>query len=183
MNIIKLSFLLALLCLCSACQTATNTNSTAQQSTVVANTEPVSKPKIKHSLGIIGSIEPIYILPIKSSFQARIDTGAETSSLDVDDYHIFERDGVKWVSFIITNNMTGEKQSFEVRQKRRISVKRINKNESRPIVMLNIKFGGKIIKAEFSLAKREKFEYQVLVGRNILNGRAIVDPSISNTLR
>ena len=181
MNIIKLSFLFALLCLCSACQTSTNT--TTQPSTPAVNVEPVSKPQIKHSLGIIGAVEPIYILPMKSSFQARIDTGAETSSLDVDDYHIFERDGVKWVSFDITNNMTGERQSFEVKQKRRISVKRINKNESRPIVMLNIKFGGKIIKAEFSLAKREKFEYQVLVGRNILNGRAIVDPSISNTLR
>ena len=49
--------------------------------------------------------------------------------------------------------------------------------------MMNIKFGGEIINAQFSLAEREKFIYQGLVGRNILTGRAIVDTSISNTLK
>ena len=47
---------------------------------------------------------------------------------------------------------------------------------------MDIKFGGQIIKEKFSLADREKFEYQALIGRNILTGRAIVDTSLSNTL-
>ena len=42
--------------------------------------------------------------------------------------------------------------------------------------------GDEIIDAEFTLNDRSKFEYQVLIGRNILNGRFIIDPSIENTL-
>ena len=48
---------------------------------------------------------------------------------------------------------------------------------------MNIKMGNEIIKAEFSLAHRDRFEYQGLIGRNILTGRAVVDTSIENTLR
>ena len=65
---------------------------------------------------------------------------------------------------------------------RKTTIKRINEHEKRIVVMMDVKFGNEIINAEFSLADREKFEYQALIGRNIISGRAIVDPSISNTL-
>ena len=48
---------------------------------------------------------------------------------------------------------------------------------------MSVKFGGEIINTQFSLAERDKFVYQGLVGRNILTGRAIVDTSVSNTLK
>ena len=64
-----------------------------------------------------------------------------------------------------------------------VTITRIHKSEKRPSVMMDVNFGGQIIKARFSLADREKFEYQALVGRNILTGRAIVDTALSNTLR
>ena len=165
--------------LISACQTPAEPQSVE----VVQTIEVKTKPEVKHPLGIIGATEPIYILPDTSPFQARIDTGAEVSSIDVDEYHIFERDGVKWVSFKIKHNTTGKMQVFEKKRHRRVSIRRAGKNESRPSVLLDAKFGGKIIKAEFTLAQREKFDYQVLVGRNILTGRAIVDTSLANTLR
>ena len=142
-----------------------------------------SQPVVKHPLGIIGAVEPIYILPMSTPFQARIDTGAETSSLDVDEYHYFERDGEKWVSFQITNSANGKSQKFEKRLQRRVAIRRIKSNEKRPIVKLDVKFGGKVINAEFTLAKREKFDYQVLIGRNIITGRAVIDTALSNTLR
>lgn len=176
----KLLFMCSLLALSCACKSQPEPE---EIPTVIQTIEVKAKPAIKHPLGIIGAVEPVYILPSTTAFQARIDTGAETSSLDVDEYHIFERDGVKWVSFKITNNLTGKTETYEKKRHRRISVRRVNKNESRPSVMLDIKFGGKIIKAEFTLAKREKFDYQVLIGRNVLTGRAIVDTSLSNTLR
>ena len=48
---------------------------------------------------------------------------------------------------------------------------------------MDVKFGGKIMKSQFSLADREKFDYQGLIGRNILTGLAVVDTSLSNTLK
>ena len=48
---------------------------------------------------------------------------------------------------------------------------------------MDIKLGQEVItNVRFNLAKRDKFEYQALIGRNILTGRAMVDTSRSNTL-
>ena len=146
----------------------------------VSTTEEVVVEKAH--LPIIGEVEPIYFLPMKSPFAARIDTGATTSSLDCQDVEYFERDGEKWVSFVLVNEENGEIHRFEKKVVRTTSIKRINKHEKRVVVEMDVKFGNEIINAEFSLADREKFEYQALIGRNIISGRAIVDPAISNTL-
>ena len=119
---------------------------------------------------------------MKTPFEARIDTGAENSSIDVNNLRVFERDGEKWVSFTVKNEQNGEVHRFEKKIERITSIKRIHKDEKRYIVTLDVKFGDQIINAKFSLANREKFEYQVLIGRNILTGRAIVDTSLSHTL-
>lgn len=133
-------------------------------------------------LEIIGGVEPVYFLPLKTPISSRIDTGAETSSVDVDNIRPFERDGEKWVAFKITNNQTGESHYFEKRLVRKTTIRRIHKDEQRYVVDMDVKIGDDLINAEFSLAKRDKFSYQGLIGRNILNGRFIVDPSLEDTL-
>ena len=137
----------------------------------------------KTPLRIIGAVEPVYFLPMKSPFISRIDTGAETSSIDADAVKKFERDGEKWVSFDLVNRETGERHHFEKRIKRQPTVKRINGSEERIVVLMDIRLGGEIVKEEFSLAHRDRFNYQGLIGRNILTGRVMVDTSLSNTLR
>lgn len=163
--------------MCSACQ-----NNQIKTPQIVPAVEVKQPETPKHSLGIIGATEPIYILPMKSPFYARIDTGAENSALDVSNLRTFERDGEKWVAFTMTNRETGEKHRFEKEVERHTTIKRINEHEKRVVVEMDVKFGSEIIKEKFSLADRSKFEYQVLVGRNILTGRAIVDTSLENTL-
>lgn len=143
----------------------------------------VEVPQVKQTkLGVIGAVEPVYFLPMKSPFEARIDTGAENSSVDVTSLKTFERDGEKWVSFILTNDDTGETHRFEKKVVRQTVIKRKHQDEKRLVVNMDVKFGSEIITAVFSLADREKFEYQALIGRNILTGRAIVDTSVSHTL-
>lgn len=132
---------------------------------------------------VIGAVEPIYILPMKSPFYARIDTGATTSSIDVEEFNDFERDGDRWVSFSLVNKNTGEKYTYEKPRVKGVRIKRIGEQERRPVVEMDVKMGGEKFKALFTLADREDFEYQALIGRNILSGRAIVDVSISNTLK
>ena len=133
-------------------------------------------------LAIIGGVEPFYLLPMKTPFAARIDTGAETSSIDVENLTPFERDGEKWVSFTMINKQNGETHTFEKRIIRRTRIRRINKDEHRYVVKMDIKIGKEIINAEFSLADREKFDYQGLIGRNVINGRFLIDSSLDNTL-
>ncbi len=141
------------------------------------------KEKIYYPLGIIGEVEPTYLRDMESVFPARIDTGAETSSIDAQNVKEFERDGESWVSFDIENRATKEKKSFEKKIVRKTTIKRQQGgDEKRVTVNIEIKMGNQYFNKEFTLANREKFEYQVLIGRNILNGLAVVDVGIKNSL-
>ena len=146
----------------------------------VSTTEEVVVEKAH--LPIIGEVEPIYFLPMKSPFAARIDTGATTSSLDCQDAQYFERDGEKWVAFKLKNRKTGEEHVFEKKVERSFKVKRAGKDESRKAIKMDVKMGGEVFSAVFSIADRSNFDYQGLVGRNILTGRFLVDTSTSYTL-
>ena len=141
----------------------------------VSTTEEVVVEKAH--LPIIGEVEPIYFLPMKSPFAARIDTGATTSSLDCQDVEYFERDGEK-----LKNRKTGEEHVFEKKVERSFKVKRAGKDESRKAIKMDVKMGGEVFSAVFSIADRSNFDYQGLVGRNILTGRFLVDTSTSYTL-
>jgi len=136
----------------------------------------------KAHLPIIGEVEPIYFLPMKSPFLARIDTGATTSSLDCRDVEYFERDGERWVTFKLKNRKTGEEHVFEKKVERSFKVRRAGEDERRKAVKMDVKMGKEVFSAVFSIADREQFDYQGLIGRNILTGRYIVDTSTSYTL-
>lgn len=136
----------------------------------------------KAHLPIIGEVEPVYFLPMKSPFYARIDTGATTSALDCQNVEYFERDGEKWVAFKLKNRKTGEEHLFEKKIERTYKVRRVGEDESRKAVKMDVKMGGETFSAVFSIADRSGFDYQGLIGRNILTGRFIVDTSTSYTL-
>lgn len=149
-----------------------NVNTTTTQEVVVE----------KAHLPIIGEVEPIYFLPIKSPFNARIDTGAAISSLDCENIEYFERDGEKWVTFKLVNKKSGEEHVFEKKIESAYRIRRINEDEHRKAVKMDVKMGGETFTTTFTLADRSDFDYQGLVGRNILTGRFIVDTSTSYTL-
>lgn len=139
-------------------------------------------PNKNITLPIVGGVESLYIPPFEISFQARMDTGAETSSIDATNIKPFERDGEKWVSFNITNRKNGQIHHFKKPIIRKTTIVRTLKEEKRYVVLFDIKMGNEIINAEFTLNNRSKFDYQVLIGRNIINGRYLIDSSIENTL-
>ena len=171
-------WLLLLICLVSACQ-----SKQVIVPAVVHNVETTKEVVVnKAHLPIIGEVEPIYFLPMKSPFYARIDTGATTSSLDCKDVEPFERDGEKWIAFKLVNRKTGEEHVFEKKIERAFKVRRFGDDERRKAVKMDVKMGGETFSAIFSIADRENFDYQGLIGRNILTGRFIVDTSTSYTL-
>lgn len=131
---------------------------------------------------IIGAIEPIYLLPVKESFLARVDTGAQISSIGVSSLRKFKKDGQKWISFELKDPLSNETIVFEKQIAGYMKITRSQKNENRIKVLMDIRFGNKTFQTEFTLADRKKFKYQVLIGRNILTNAYIVDTSLSNTL-
>ena len=113
---------------------------------------------------------------------ARIDTGAETASLDARNIKIFERDGKRWVRFEILHPESGEPIELERRLKRTVSILQASapEPERRPVIQLDITMGEINQTAEFSLSDRSHLDYQVLVGRNILQDVMVVDVSKKN---
>ena len=174
----KKILLMSLVLLVSSCQTKQ-----VVVPAVVHNIQTTKEIVVnKAHLPIIGEVEPIYFLPMKSPFLARIDTGATTSSIDAKDIVYFERDGERWVTFKLVNRKTKEEHVFEKKIERSFKVKRAGDDERRKAVKMEIKMGKEVFNAFFSLADRESFDYQGLIGRNVLTGRFIVDTSTSYTL-
>lgn len=137
----------------------------------------------KYPLGIIGEVETVRLPDFKSSFEARVDTGATTCSIDAFDIKNFERDGRKWVSFKIKSRTSGEQKSFELPVVRIVPIKRHGMpDQQRFSVMLNVKMGHLTLEREFTLADRSSFDYQILLGRNLLSGIAVVDVTRKNSI-
>src|SRR5690606_21672073 len=50
-------------------------------------------------------------------------------------------------------------------------------SEERPVIKTPVSIGGKMFEIELTLANRDTMEYRMLLGREAINGRYLVDPS------
>jgi len=132
---------------------------------------------------IVGRAEIVKICPEGILFRAKLDTGADHSSLDASNIIEFERDGVKWVRFKVVN-FRGEKRIFEKRLIRYATIKRKRQPPvERPVVLLSICVGAHFKEVEFNLTDRTGFSYKMLVGCSFMEGVCIVDPAKKFTSR
>lgn len=144
--------------------------------------EAVNCPEIEstHDIGeqiIIGAVEEVQLPDQKISLNARIDTGATTTSINAQNIKKFERDGKKWVKFEI-HNEKGKLASIEKPVSRMVNIKRHGaEDQIRYAVKLKLKLGKINIVSEVTLADRSKFTFPLLIGRSFLTDMAIVDVS------
>jgi hypothetical protein len=137
------------------------------------------KPEVYNSkYQRIGQVEYVDIMPLGFRQKGRIDTGAETSSIDAQDIIEFERDGRPWVKFVVKDRNTGEAVELRAPVRRTVLIKQHGvDNVRRQVITLTLAIGGMKDDVEVTLADRENFEYPILIGRNFLQGRALVDVS------
>ncbi|MCC6922765.1 MAG: ATP-dependent zinc protease [Nitrosomonas sp.] len=132
---------------------------------------------------ILGGLEYIYLDPPGIILSARIDTGAQTSSLNALDMVEFERDGKPYVKFNIVDPNTGEKIELTRRIRGHTKIKKhVTESQRRPIVSLRVKLGDLDEHISFTLIDRSKFKQQALIGRNFLRDLAVVDVSKEYTV-
>jgi len=131
---------------------------------------------------IAGLIEKVRIGKPGVEFQAKLDTGADISSIDAIDITAEERGGAKWLRFTVVR-VDNERISLSGEFVRYSKVKRIGGAVGRrPVVLLELCVGSVSRLTEVSLADRKGFDYDVLVGRNFLNGHFMVDPARDHAL-
>jgi hypothetical protein len=130
---------------------------------------------------ILGAVEKVEVESIKKEFNTRIDTGATTSSLSAKEIKAFERDGNKWVRFLIADDSISDNESLWIEAPliRYAHVKQSNSDlvERRPVVEQWIKLGSNRFKAQFTLTDRSHMSHPILIGREFIKDIAIVDVS------
>ena len=107
---------------------------------------------------IIGLTEDVTIFnkakKKQKKLKARIDTGAENSSMDA-----------RLAAELILGPITKMKL-----------IKSAHGNKMRPVMNAEIKLAGKKMKSGFTLADRSHLKYRVLIGQDILKHGFLIDP-------
>jgi len=137
----------------------------------------------KLDLPIIGEVEKVMVHPSDLQYEARIDTGAESSSIHAEKIQLIERDGKQFVQFSLLNPKTNELVELERRFQRTVLIKQKDgEPERRFVVKLWLTLGEIKERVDVTLSNRADFTYPLLVGRNLLTDTAIVDVSRRHTI-
>ena len=125
----------------------------------------------------LGWVEKVRLYPGGLILQAKLDSGAEFCSLNASDLTEFTRQGQKWVKFQVTNHL-GQTQTFEAPVRRLAKIKRRGGGfHRRPVVKLGLCLGNLFEEVEVNLADRTGFIYPLLIGRNFMRGKLVIDPA------
>lgn len=114
---------------------------------------------------------------------AKIDTGAYTSSLHVKRIRPIEKDGKPWVKFKLAHphHPAFNNKEFTLPVFAHKNIKNsFGQSELRYVVHTPVVLFGKQYMAEFSLTDRSKMDCPVLIGRKLLYRKFLVDVTQKN---
>lgn len=132
---------------------------------------------------VVGRSEWVGLPQVGTYLKARIDSGANTSSLSATDITPFERDGESWVRFklalteddVVVDDVRDT--WIERPVERRVRILQAAGDESRPVISLMMTLGPVQESVEFTLNDRTHLTYPVLLGRRFLMDIAVIDVS------
>jgi len=125
---------------------------------------------------MVGAVEEVILLPWGVRLPARIDTGAAKSSLDSRELAI--RDNM--VEFRLPEQYGGLQLRLPIIEWR--DVLSPYGRERRPVVELEFCIGSKRIRNKVNLTNRSMVKYPLILGRNFLRGKFVVDVKRSKML-
>lgn len=114
--------------------------------------------------------------------KAKVDTGARTSSLHAFDIEWFDRSGEPWVRFEVhpwqrstTDAVPVEAAVIATRDVKSSS----GAAEHRPVVRTTLLVASTPVTAEITLTRRDEMGFRMLIGREAIRNRFVVDPGVS----
>lgn len=148
-----------------------------------AETTAVARPVSPDPSQVYGWREKILIDGIEGKIYAKLDTGAYTSSIHAEETELFERDGKKWVRFIVTEPRMKDSPRVRI-EARLVRIARIKnpggESETREVVRLAFKIGERKLRGDFTLNNRSNMLSAVLIGRTTIRELGWIDPSRTN---
>ncbi|MCQ2042390.1 RimK/LysX family protein [Stutzerimonas kunmingensis] len=134
----------------------------------------------------LGWVERGRVLPEEVTVKFKLDTGALTSSMHAEDIEYFERDGDEWVRFDLDleDIERGKlvKSRIERKLHRELTVRGAGGKEDRPVVLMKVCIGERLLEEQFSLRDRDEMHYPVLLGRRTLEKLGPVDSARTFTI-
>lgn len=141
---------------------------------------------MKHNKITVGALEVCDLPQLEiTKLHMRVDTGAQTSSLHVDNIEEFKKDGQLWVSFDIHPDV--HNVATVVRRQAKVHDTRVVKSSSgdkqqRHVIETQIVLGGQSWAIYLTLTDRSSMTYLMLLGRQAMQDRILVDPSVEYIL-
>jgi hypothetical protein len=131
---------------------------------------------------IMGFVERVAISDTGFSVKARLDTGAQTSSLDAHNIQRFRRGERRYVRFDVLEPETNDLVTLE---RPLVRIVRIRQHSGepmqRPVVKMSVCIGDLMRRIEVNLTPRSEFIYPMLIGRSAMRGAIVVDPELTFT--
>lgn len=132
---------------------------------------------------VAGSEEWVSLPELKIPLiKVRVDSGAKTSAIHAVNIFPFQRNGESWVSFDIHPLQFDGKQVVHCEAQvvdRRVIKSSSGNRESRYVIRTPLKIGEEVWDIEITLANRDSMGYRMLLGREAMRGKILVDPDSS----
>jgi hypothetical protein len=124
----------------------------------------------------VGEVEEVVLMPWGVRLPARIDTGADTSSLDARELKV--KNNI--AEFRLPNRYGGLELHLPVKAWQ--NIRSADFKEKRPVVEITFCMGPKILHVRVNLNDRSTVKYPLILGRNALKDYFIVDCERSHCL-
>jgi ribosomal protein S6--L-glutamate ligase len=113
------------------------------------------------------------------TIKARVDSGAKTSALHAINIKTFTKDHQEWVKFDINPIQNNAKALIHCEAQlvdQRIVKSSSGFREKRFVIQTSVSLGDKTWDIEITLTNRDSMGYRMLLGREAMSGRVMVDP-------
>lgn len=117
-----------------------------------------------------------------ASIKVKVDTGARSSSIHAVNIEQFELEGIQKVRFQIAPIQHNDQQLIQAEAKllcQRTVTDSGGHKERRPVVLTAVSLGDKIWPIELTLTNRDVMGFRMLLGRQAIRDRFLVDPGHS----
>lgn len=132
---------------------------------------------------VVGSEEWVSLSDLHIPYvKARVDSGAKTSSLHAINIQPFQKDNETWVNFDVFPIQNDGKRKINCKAlvvDKRVVKSSSGEREQRYVVRTTISLNDESWDIELTLTNRDSMGYRMLLGRQAMMGRILVDPSES----
>ncbi len=128
---------------------------------------------------VVGWVEHAVIIPLDATVKVKMDSGAQTSSMDANQIKVYKVNDQRRVKFRLhmKDEKTGDEfyRNMDMPVTRQVQLTGAGGMDRRVAVSLPICIGDQVLLEEFTLRDRDNMLYSVLIGRTTIAKIGLID--------